>query len=452
MTALARPYVPASVSMNTNTDAFVALLRNLGGRKEIERYLRAFTGTPADRIIIVKIGGGVIGDRLDECASAISALWAIGLRPVLAHGAGPQLTGALAATGHEQTWYDGLRVTPPGAMTVVRKVCRDVSATLARAHEALGMPCRPLPSDVIHAELLDSRLGLVGSAVGVDASLITDAIDAGCMPIVSSLGVSASGQLLNVNADAVTATLAAGLSAKKIVFLTPTGGLLDGTGRIIPAIDLADLTCDNAWITGGMSRKLTEIRGMLARLPRESSVSITSPEHLLRELFTHAGGGTLVRIGSPVREIDDVSNADWSALRALLESSFGGSLAPGYPNDAPIRRLIVGGDYDAAAVVTRLGLWAYLDKFAVTAEAQGQGVGAKVWRRLVELEPRLFWRSRSGNRINPWYFERADGFVRRPDWCVFWYGDFSPREIEDGVRSALAAPITIHRASTPEAG
>ncbi len=451
MTALAGARVSAGMNMNANTDAFVALLRNLGGRKEIERYLRAFTGTPADRIIIVKVGGGVIGDRLDECASAIAALWAIGLRPVLAHGAGPQLTGALAATGREQSWFDGLRVTPPDAMTVVRKVCRDVSATLARAHEALGLRCRPLPSDVIHAELLDSRLGLVGTAVGVDAALITDAIDAGCMPIVSSLGVSASGQLLNVNADAVTASLAAGLNAKKVVFLTPTGGLFDVAGRIIPAIDLAELAGDEQWITGGMSRKLTEIRGMLARLPREASVSITSPEHLLRELFTHAGEGTLVRVGSPVREIDDAAGADWSALRTLLESSFGGTLADGYPNGAPIVRLIIGGNYDAAAIVTRLGPGAYLDKFAVTAEAQGQGVGAKVWRRLVELEPRLFWRSRSGNRINPWYFERADGFVRRPDWCVFWCGDFSPREIEDGVKSSLAAPVTIHRVTAPEA-
>lgn len=451
MSSLAAPRIIPAMNMNANTDAFVTLLQNLGGRKEIERYLRAFTGTPADRIIIVKIGGGVIEERLDDCVSAIAALWAIGLRPVLAHGAGPQLTDALVAAGLEQTWVDGLRVTTAEAMPLVRRVCREVGTRLARAHETLGVRCRPLPSDAIHAEPLDSALGFVGEATGVDAALITDAIDAGCMPIVSSLGVSTGGQLLNVNADAVTAALAAGLGAKKVVFLTPTGGLLDERGRVLPAIDLSDINGDEPWITGGMLRKFTEIRGMLSRMPREASVSITSPEHLLRELFTHAGEGTFVRVGSPVRVIRDAADADWAALRTLLESSFGGELAPGYPSDAAIRRLIVGGDYDAAAIVTSLGPAAYLDKFAVTAEAQGQGVGAKVWRRLIELEPRVFWRSRAGNRINPWYFERADGFIRRPDWCVFWCGDFSPAEIETGVRATLDAPVTIVRTHKPDA-
>ena len=94
-------------------------------------------------------------------------------------------------------------------------------------------------------------------------------------------------------------------------------------------------------------------------------------------------------------------------------------------------------DYSAAAIVTREENGCYLDKFAVTAQAQGSGLGASLWSRLQAAVPRLFWRARPDNRIAGWYFGHAEGTHRTDEWVVFWYGLTSRAEIEGCITCAL---------------
>ncbi len=422
-------------------DIIVNLLHNLGSRREIEQYLASFSGVDSARFAVVKVGGGILESSLDELASALAFLWRVGLCPVVVHGAGPQLSRALEHKGLGCDWIDGQRVTTPEILGIARKVFQDEGARLADALSRLDVRARPITSGVFEAQRSEiAGLGFVGRVRGVDTSVIRSAIEGGHLPIVSPLGETGSGQILNINADIATRELAVALQPRKVVFLTPTGGLLDDRGKIIPAVNLAEdyeRLSREPWVQGGMALKLEQISSLLGRLDAQASVSITSPEHLAQELFTHRGNGTLVRRGVRIRVFDGAKGVDTDRLRGLIETSFGRTLRQGSFETIAIERTVLAGDYTAAAVLTRSGPAPYLDKFAVTAQAQGAGIGASLWRTLTESTPRMFWRSRPGNAINPWYFERSDGMHRTAEWVVFWRGLRGRGEIDTAIESAL---------------
>ncbi|MCA9311947.1 MAG: acetylglutamate kinase, partial [Phycisphaerales bacterium] len=280
-------------------DVLINLLHNMGSRREIDQYLRLFTGVDSMQFAVIKVGGGVMEESLSELASALAFLRKVGLFPIIVHGGGPQLNRELEARGISSTFVDGFRVTTPEVLAVARRVFQAEGAKLAAALEGQGVRARPISSGVFTAVPMDpQRFGLVGDVESVDLSMIEDTIRAGQLPIVASLGETAEGQILNVNADVAARELALTVRPQKIIFITPTGGLLDESGRIIPAINLAEdyeRLAAAPWVYGGFARKLEEIKSLLDALPEWSSVSITSPDHLARELFTHRGMGTLVR-------------------------------------------------------------------------------------------------------------------------------------------------------------
>lgn len=428
--------------MNSSHSLIVNLLSNLGSRREIEQYLGAFTSVESARFAVVKVGGGVIESQLDELASSLAFLHGVGLCPVVVHGAGPQLSVALRARGAQSEWIDGQRVTAPETLATARRVFGQTATRLADALDQQGVKARPISSGVFEVVPTSNRaLGLVGDVADVHLDLIRATIRAGYMPIISPFGETASGQILNINADVAARELARSLKPRKVVFLTPAGGLLDDDGRLIPAINLAedfDRLIRQDWIDGGMALKLRQIKLLLEKLPDQSSVSITSPDHLAEELFTHRGHGTMIRRGVRVRMIRREDEVDQERLGRLLERAFERRLEDRYFAHRPSRHLLVAGEYAAVAVVMDDAPAPYLDKFAVTDEAQGAGIGASLWSRLVDESPRLFWRAKPGNSINSWYFQRADGMHRDRDWIVFWRGFTDCDTIEKCITYALA--------------
>ncbi len=423
-------------------DIIINLLHNLGSRREIEQYLASFSGVESARFAVVKVGGGILESSLDELASALAFLWRVGLCPVVVHGAGPQLNAALEEQGLSCDWIDGQRVTTPEILSVARRVFQEEGARLADALSRMDVRARPITSGVFEAARSDvAGLGFVGKVRRVDTDVIRNAIDSGHLPIVSPLGETGSGQILNINADIATRELTLALQPRKVVFLTPTGGLLDDRGRVIPAVNLAedyDRLSEEPWVQGGMALKLAQISELLSDLDERASVSITSPEHLAQELFTHRGNGTLIRSGVRIRVVEDAGEIDMDRLREVIDASFGKTLRADAFETHAIERVLLAGDYTAAAVLSRGGVASYLDKFAVTAQAQGTGIGASLWRTLTETTGRMFWRSRSGNAVNPWYFERADGMHRTDDWVVFWRGLRGRGEVDEAISHALS--------------
>ncbi|NUS37957.1 MAG: acetylglutamate kinase [Lysobacter sp.] len=404
----------------------VRLLSSMSGAKEIAQYLKRFSQLDAARFALVKVGGAVLRDDLDALVSSLAFLQDVGLTPIVLHGAGPQLDEELQAVGIDKRTVNGLRVTTPEALAVVRRVFHAQNLRLVEALQAQDTRATSIVSGVFEAECIDPAVyGLVGEVRGVHLAPVEAALRAGSIPVIASLGETAGGQILNVNADYAANELVRALQPYKIVFLTGTGGLLDGEGRVIDSINLSteyDTLLAQPWLHGGMRLKLEQIAQLLDRLPLSSSVSITRPSELARELFTHTGSGTLVRRGERVLRATSWDELDLPRLGELVESAFGRRLLPDYFERTPLSRAYVSEHYRAAVILTEEEGMPYLDKFAVLDEAQGEGLGRAVWQVMRAETPRLFWRSRRGNPVNAFYFAESDGCLKQPRWKVFWYG------------------------------
>ncbi len=412
-------------SKNTR-QTIVRLLESMGSAKEIQQYLKRFSQLDAKRFAVVKVGGAVLRDELPELTSSLTFLQQVGLTPIVLHGAGPQLDEELAAAGIEKQTVNGLRVTSPRALAIVRKVFQQQNLRLVEALQSMDTRATSVPSGVFTSTYLDQDVyGLVGKVQSINLAPIEASLRAGSLPVIASLGETEQGQILNINADFAANELVRVLQPYKIVFLTGTGGLLDDKGTVIDSINLStefEHLMAQPWINGGMRLKIEQIADLLNDLPLTSSVSITRPAELAKELFTHKGSGTLVRRGERVLTFDSWEGIDLARLRVLIESSFGRTLVPDYFEQTKPRRIYLSENYRAAMILTEEEGLAYLDKFAVLDDAQGEGLGRAVWQVMRDENPQLFWRSRHGNVINHFYYAESDGCLKQSLWKVFWYG------------------------------
>ncbi len=425
----------------------VRLLSSMGSAREISQYLKRFSQLDAARFAVVKVGGAVLRDDLEALTSSLAFLQDVGLTPIVIHGAGPQLDEELAAAGIQKRTVDGLRVTSPEALAIVRRVFHSQNLKLVEALQAADARATSIVSGVFEADYLDrDTYGLVGEVKRVDLAPIQASLQAGSIPVIASLGETIGGQILNVNADFAANELVQVLQPYKIVFLTGTGGLLDDAGKVIDSINLSteyDHLIAQPWINGGMRVKLDQIKQLLDRLPLSSSVSITRPSELAKELFTHKGSGTLVRRGERVLRAHSWDELDLPRLRALIESAFGRRLLPDYFTTTTLRSAYVSENYRVAVILTDEDGHTYLDKFAVLDEAQGEGLGRAVWQVMREENPSLFWRSRRGNPVNAFYYAECDGCIKQEKWKVFWYGLRDFDEIRRCVEHCTLRPATL---------
>jgi len=415
------------VEAHKNTrQTIVRLLSAMGSAKEIQQYLKRFSQLDAKRFAVVKVGGAVLRDELNDLTSSLTFLQQVGLTPIVLHGAGPQLDEELQAAGITKQTVNGLRVTSPKALGIVRRVFQQQNLRLVEALQAMDTRATSVPSGVFMSSFLDKDVyGMVGKVDSINLAPIEASLRAGSIPVIASLGETDEGQFLNINADFAANELVRVLQPYKIVFLTGTGGLLDDQGQIIDSINLSteyEHLMQQPWINGGMRVKIEQIADLLQSLPLTSSVSITRPAELAKELFTHKGSGTLVRRGEKVFRFESWDGIDQVRMRTLIESSFGRQLVDDYFVRTKPYRVYVSENYRAAMILTEVDGLIYLDKFAVLDDAQGEGLGRAVWLVMREENPRLFWRSRHGNQINHFYYAESDGCYKQERWKVFWYG------------------------------
>ena len=412
----------------------IRLLSSMASAKEISQYVKRFSQLDAKRFAVVKVGGAVLRDDLDALTSSLTFLQEVGLTPIVVHGAGPQLDEEMTAAGITKQTIDGLRVTTPEVLAIVRKVFLQQNLALVEALQQGGARATSIVSGVFEAEYKDqATYGLVGDVSRINQSPIEASLKAGSIPVIASMGETVGGQILNINADFAANELVQVLQPYKIIFLTGTGGLLDAEGRVIDSINLSteyDELMAQPWINGGMRVKIEQIKTLLDTLPLSSSVSITKPAELAKELFTHKGSGTLVRRGERVLRFDSWEGVDLQRMRTLIESSFGRTLTADYFERTKPYRIYISENYRTALILTQEEGFAYLDKFAVLDDAQGEGLGRAVWHVMREENPKLFWRSRHNNQVNIFYYAESDGCYKQEKWKVFWYGIESFADIE----------------------
>lgn len=263
------------------------------------------------RTIVVKYGGNAMTST--ELAAAFAQdvvfLRNAGIRVVVVHGGGPQISEHLRRLGVPTRFAGGLRVTTPETMQVVRMVLvgqvnRDVVG-LVNDHGPLGVGMSGEDAGLFTAErrpgILDGEevdIGLVGEIVEVSTAAVTALLDAGRIPVIASVARGRDGEIYNVNADSAAAALAAELGAEKLVVLTDVEGLYadwPGSDEVISELDAAALATLLPSLSDGMVPKMEAcLRAVRGGVGRAHVLDGRVPHALLLELVTDEGIGTMV--------------------------------------------------------------------------------------------------------------------------------------------------------------
>ena len=270
------------------------------------------------KTVVVKYGGNAMTDDTLKQAFAedIAFLRFAGFRPVVVHGGGPQISEMLDKLGIETEFRGGLRVTTPEAMDVVRmvlvgKVQRELVG-LINEHGALAVGLSGEDAALFRAEptnkVIDGEevdLGLVGEVAEVRPEAVLDIVEAGRIPVISSVAPDADGQVHNVNADTAAAAMAIALNAEKLLVLTDVEGLYrdwPDSDEVIQEINPDDLEKLMPSLASGMVPKMTAcLKAVQGGVARATVVDGREPHAVLLELFTNEGVGTQVLPGVPMR-------------------------------------------------------------------------------------------------------------------------------------------------------
>ncbi|GAA0201407.1 acetylglutamate kinase [Kangiella japonica] len=432
---------------NSVKDTVYKLLTVIDSETQIRKYLKRFSSEQGLKFAVIKVGGKIVQEEMPKLVASLTFLKQVGLTPIIVHGAGPQLTQRLQHKSIKPVFIDGQRVTSPEVLKAARDVFIGENHNLTSQLKEAGVDATPFYSGIFECELQhENTLGLVGTITAVDSEQLLKTIRKGRVPVVSPLGETAQGQIVNVNADSATFSLAKAIEHYKIIFLTETGGVLDDSGAIMPNISIVNdyqHLMKQPWVHSGMKLKLEKIKEILESMPSATSVSITKPEHLAKELFTDKGSGTLVNMGEKVLEASSWLDVDTSKLKCLIESSFHKQLDDNYFDEIELYKVYVTECYRAAVVLTHSKCAHYLDKFVVSDDAKGAGIGKALWEKVIRKNPKIFWRAVLDNPINKFYSNVADGFVRSGEWKVYWVGIKDYAQIEQCVEYASTKPKTV---------
>ena len=275
-------------------------------------WLQRFHG----KTIVVKFGGNaMVNDELKHAfAEDMVFLRQVGVRPVVVHGGGPQITAELTTRGIPSEFRGGLRVTSAEALAVVREVLTTrVGPEIAALIHSHGIGAQALSGEtgglfagtrrgtVVNGEAID--LGFVGDVTAVDPSIVLAILDAGQIPVISSIApdAEAHGQSLNVNADSAAASLAIALEAEKLVILTDVAGLYrDWPNRdsLISTLDATELRVLLPSLESGMIPKMTAcLDAVDGGVPKAAIIDGRVLHSILLEAFTAEGIGTEVVSG-----------------------------------------------------------------------------------------------------------------------------------------------------------
>jgi len=263
----------------------------------------------AGSTVVVKYGGNAIdrvggADGVSGFAADVALLSAVGLRPVVVHGGGPQISAWMERAGIEPTFSDGLRVTDPATLEIVQMVLLGiVNPMLVTAINSYGVRAvgvSGLDGTALRTVARAPSLGRVGEIVGVDGAVIEALMTAGAVPVVATVGVGGDGTIYNVNADEAAAAVAVALGASRLLYLTNVAGVRSDRGDASSIItratrDEAAALLSNGQVDGGMIPKL---RGCIAAVDGGVGAAHvldgTAPHALLIELFTDGGIGTMI--------------------------------------------------------------------------------------------------------------------------------------------------------------
>ena len=268
-------------------------------------YIRRYN----DQVDVVKYGGNALAGASEDDALAIFAedivlMRQVGMRPVVVHGGGPQISSLMARLGKVAEFRDGRRVTDAETVDIARMVLiGQVNPQLVAAinvHGTIAVGVSGEDAGLIRAVPRDPDLGFVGDVDRIDPTILRALLDDGFVPVVATIGTDESGQAYNINADTVAGAIAEALDAEKLVYLTDIEGLrrvVDDPASLIRQTtpDELDALMADGTIAGGMIPKVEScVHAVRAGVRRAHVLDGRIPHVLLLEVFTDEGIGTMV--------------------------------------------------------------------------------------------------------------------------------------------------------------
>jgi acetylglutamate kinase len=269
-------------------------------------YIRRFAG----QVVVVKYGGNALAGASDDDALALFAqdivlMHQVGMRPVVVHGGGPQISDLMTRLGKTSEFRRGLRVTDGETVDIVRMVLiGQVNPQLVAAinvHGPLAVGVSGEDAGLIRAVARDADLGFVGDVESINPTILNALLGDGFIPVVATIGTDAGGQAFNINADSVAGAIAEALGAEKLVYLTDIEGLrrvVDDPGSLIRQTTPSelDVLMAEGTIAGGMIPKVESCTHAVRSGVRRAHILDGRIAHvLLLEIFTDEGIGTMIQ-------------------------------------------------------------------------------------------------------------------------------------------------------------
>ncbi len=265
-------------------------------------YIKKYSG----KIVVIKYGGNaMVNEQLkQQVMEDIALLWLIGVKVVLVHGGGPEISQMMKRLGKESVFVNGLRVTDKetveiAQMVLAGKVNKDlVNLMQAKGGHAVGLS--GIDGGILEATVKDEALGFVGEITKVRTQPITDLLEKNYIPVISTVASDRQGNIYNINGDTAAAYIAGALEAERLIMMTDIAGILqdkDDPSTLIPHITVAEAAqlYDQGVICGGMIPKVDCcIEAISHGVKNVVIMDGRTPHSILMELLTDEGAGTMV--------------------------------------------------------------------------------------------------------------------------------------------------------------
>ena len=268
-------------------------------------YIKKYSG----KTVVIKYGGNAMinEDLKQQVMEDIALLWLIGVKVVLVHGGGPEISQTMKRLGKEAVFVDGLRVTDKETVDIVQMVLAGkINKTLVNLIQMKGghaVGLSGIDGGILEAKVKDERLGFVGEITKVRTQPITDLLEKNYIPVVSTVASDRMGNTYNINGDTAAAYLAGALGAERLIMMTDIAGILmdkDDPSTLIPSITVSDAKklYDQGIVSGGMIPKVDCcIEALEHGVNNVVIMDGRIPHSILMELLTDEGAGTMVMKG-----------------------------------------------------------------------------------------------------------------------------------------------------------
>ena len=407
-------------------DQVIDFFSNIGARREAEMYVKMFRDAVPWQFAVVLISADTLEGSVREVALDLAYLSGMNLYPVIVldnfQGEGGRL---VPRSGDE-----GQKKLPQGQR--IRKLSR-INRKLVDEVHAAGGQAAGIFNEILSLRTPasdDSEFDFRRLVEHITLQPIRKTVANRQIPVISPVVMDRQGVMRVISAEKVSKALCARINPQKFIIISEREGLVDNSGKLVKNIILSTdykSLVDSGKLDNVALAQLDAGVRVLREVPN-LTIQFASAGNLLQELFTVKGRGTYIRAGHEIRSATSFDELDLDKLHHLLEEGFGRTLADDYFNEQP-HRVFYEQHYHGAIVVKPLeGDIFYLDKFVVGPRWQGEGMGAPLWRELTKHYEKIIWRASTGNPINKWYIDQAEGFQRTPDWNIYWIG-LDPREV-----------------------